>query len=83
VFNQFDIVAAQQAAQYLTGPYAGLRATDAASAAVPEPSAIGLAALSFGGLLPLVWRRWRQGRVRGNPQVFYDPYCNRHGDYGV
>ena len=51
-FNQFDIIAALNSGTYLTGPYnsiqrgGGLGVVDLAQVAVPEPSALVLAALA-------------------------------------
>jgi hypothetical protein len=50
VFNQRDIVVAQQAAIYFTGAYAGLHA-EGLVATVPEPSTFALAALGLTCLL--------------------------------
>ena len=64
-FDQFDIIAAQQAGLYLSGPYAALEtartmasaAATAGVAAVPEPSALVLFAFGVLGLI----RRFLKG----------------------
>jgi hypothetical protein len=63
-FNQIDIVQAQQASLYLTGPYAAIQTAGMASpgqilpaelTSVPEPASLVLALSGLVGLLP--WRR--------------------------
>ena len=56
MFNQLDIVAAQQAGLYLTGSYA---AAQGDTFAVPEPSGIALTVLGLFGLLACARRRVR------------------------
>ena len=58
MFDQLDIVAAQQAAVYLAGPYAGVYGD--ALVAVPEPGTMLLLGV---GVFALALRRYRFGIV--------------------
>jgi serpin B len=71
LFNQLDIVAAQQAARYRLGPYASLlpaEAQAAPAAAIPEPGSLLLMTV---GLLVLVVRG------RGHSGKSHSPECGK------
>lgn len=63
VFNQLDIVAAQQAAIYLAGSYAGVNG-ETLPVAVPEPASFALLGIGFLALAALSWPRGRRTKSR-------------------